>query len=53
VEAEWGQQVRNYVFHPYEMVKDVRTGWWAREVHPGAPEVEGRAAGGAEGRGNE
>ena len=27
VKAEWGQQIRNYVFHPYKMVKDVRTGY--------------------------
>ncbi|MEZ4775726.1 MAG: peptide chain release factor 2 [Bacteroidia bacterium] len=23
---EWGSQIRNYVFHPYKQVKDVRTG---------------------------
>eukprot|EP00537_Pseudo-nitzschia_pungens_P005085 CAMPEP_0172369070 /NCGR_PEP_ID=MMETSP1060-20121228/30614_1 /TAXON_ID=37318 /ORGANISM="Pseudo-nitzschia pungens, Strain cf. cingulata" /LENGTH=471 /DNA_ID=CAMNT_0013093861 /DNA_START=271 /DNA_END=1686 /DNA_ORIENTATION=+ len=27
VEASWGTQIRNYVFHPYKMIKDQRTGW--------------------------
>jgi peptide chain release factor 2 len=27
VEAAWGQQIRNYVLHPYKLVKDLRNGW--------------------------
>jgi len=27
VEASWGTQIRNYVMHPYKMIKDQRTGW--------------------------
>ena len=25
MKIEWGSQIRNYVFHPYKLVKDVRT----------------------------
>jgi peptide chain release factor 2 len=27
VAARWGTQIRNYVLHPYKLVKDQRTGW--------------------------
>ncbi|KAL5703298.1 Peptide chain release factor PrfB1 [Ranunculus cassubicifolius] len=32
VKAEWGQQIRNYVFHPYKLVKDVRTGMETSDI---------------------
>ncbi|NER13844.1 peptide chain release factor 2 [Leptobacterium flavescens] len=27
MKIEWGSQIRNYVLHPYKLVKDVRTGY--------------------------
>ena len=32
IAAEWGQQIRNYVFAPYKMVKDTRTGHETAQV---------------------
>ena len=25
MKIEWGSQIRNYVLHPYKLIKDVRT----------------------------
>jgi peptide chain release factor 2 len=32
VEIEWGSQIRNYVMHPYKLVKDTRTGFETSDI---------------------
>jgi peptide chain release factor 2 len=32
MKIEWGSQIRNYVMHPYKLVKDVRTGHETSDV---------------------
>mgnify|MGYP006421132717 FL=1 len=32
MKIEWGSQIRNYVLHPYKLIKDVRTGYETNNV---------------------
>jgi peptide chain release factor 2 len=34
VKIEWGSQIRSYVFHPYQLIKDHRTGVEVRNIDP-------------------
>ena len=32
MKIEWGSQIRNYVLHPYKLIKDVRTKYESADV---------------------
>ncbi len=32
-EIGWGSQIRSYVFHPYNLVKDLRTGYETSDIN--------------------
>jgi peptide chain release factor 2 len=32
MKVEWGSQIRNYVMHPYKLVKDLRTNYESTDV---------------------
>ena len=34
LKIEWGSQIRNYVLHPYKLIKDTRSGFETGNVQP-------------------
>jgi peptide chain release factor 2 len=34
MKIEWGSQIRNYVLHPYKLIKDNRTGFETGNIQP-------------------
>ena len=34
LKIEWGSQIRNYVLHPYKLIKDTRTGFEVANIQP-------------------
>lgn len=34
LKIEWGSQIRNYVLHPYKLIKDTRTGFEVSNIQP-------------------
>jgi len=32
MKIEWGSQIRNYVLHPYKLIKDIRTGYETNDI---------------------
>ncbi len=34
MKIEWGSQIRNYVLHPYKLIKDNRSGYEVSNIQP-------------------